>query len=146
MLKRGFTLVELVFVLGLIAIMLAITLPAFKGMNDETSLAKVNVELAVLKTALETYYAQNGSYPSAADGYQDVLISQTKLINMYYRDPFTKELYRYVRPEEKTYLLFSPGMNRQYEIDPIASISGNKLKVPAGADDIFMTNLLIEDN
>ncbi len=64
--RKGFTLIELIIVIAVIAILIGIALPRFKGMQDEGNIAKAKGELRTLQTAIESYYAHNNNaYPSA---------------------------------------------------------------------------------
>jgi len=142
--KKAFTLVEIIFVLGMIAILLGIAVPSFKGMNDESQISRVSVDLAILKSSLDAYYTQYGQYPSAAatGGYQEELLTKTKLITKIYYDPYTAVEYRYLRPDNEHFILISPGINKEYEFDLINAIIGNKLTIPTGSDDQLETNYI----
>ena len=64
--KRGFTLIELLIVIMVISILVGISLPRFKGMQDEGNIAKAKGELRTLQTAVESYYIHNSNtYPTA---------------------------------------------------------------------------------
>jgi prepilin-type N-terminal cleavage/methylation domain-containing protein len=70
--KKGFTLIELLIVMAIIAILIGISLPRFRGMQDEGQKSKARANLATLRTAVEAYAASprsNGSskYPDATD-------------------------------------------------------------------------------
>ncbi len=70
--KKGFTLIELLIVMAIIAILIGISLPRFRGMQDEGQKSKVRSNLATLRTAVEAYAAaprSNGitKYPNATD-------------------------------------------------------------------------------
>jgi prepilin-type N-terminal cleavage/methylation domain-containing protein len=70
--KKGFTLIELLIVMAIIAILIGISLPRFRGMQDEGQKSKVRSNLATLRTAVEAYAASprsNGrtKYPDATD-------------------------------------------------------------------------------
>ncbi|MDD5131829.1 MAG: type II secretion system protein [bacterium] len=55
--KKGFTLIELLIVMAIIAILIGISLPRFRGMQDEGQKSKVRSNLATLRTAVEAYAA-----------------------------------------------------------------------------------------
>jgi len=62
---RGFTIIELLIVMMVIAILVGIALPRFKAMQDEANIAKVNGDLRTLQAAVESYYIHyNNVYPS----------------------------------------------------------------------------------
>ncbi len=62
--KKSFTLIELLIVIAVIAILVGIALPRFRGMREEGLIAQAKGELRTLQTAVESYYIHNGSYPS----------------------------------------------------------------------------------
>lgn len=66
-LRKGFTILELLIVIAVIAILVGIALPRFKGMQDEGNIAKAKGELRMLQTAVESYYIHNGSMPALSD-------------------------------------------------------------------------------
>jgi general secretion pathway protein G len=70
--KRGFTLIEILIVIAVIAILLGITLPRFRGMQEEGSISQAKSELKTLQTALESYYIHNDNeYPDDLDDLED---------------------------------------------------------------------------
>ena len=88
--KRGFTLVELLIVIAVIAILIGIALPSFKGMQDEGNIAKAKAELRTIQTAVESYYINNGSYPTDAPAWQSALTGASPtIIGAVLTDPFS---------------------------------------------------------
>lgn len=64
--KKGFTIIELLIVIAVIAILIGIALPRFRGMQEEGNIAKAKGELRTLQTAVESYYIHNNNtYPTA---------------------------------------------------------------------------------
>ncbi|MDP3791431.1 MAG: type II secretion system protein [Candidatus Omnitrophota bacterium] len=59
--RKGFTILELLIVIAVIAILVGIALPRFRGMQDEGNIAKAKGELRMLQTAVESYYIHNNS-------------------------------------------------------------------------------------
>ena len=59
--RKGFTILELLIVIAVIAILVGIALPRFKGMQDEGNIAKAKGELRMLQTAVESYYMHNNN-------------------------------------------------------------------------------------
>lgn len=63
----GFTIVELLIVIVVIAILAAIGVVAYNGIQSRTNDAAVQSDLRNLAMKIEEYYAVNGVYPSSAD-------------------------------------------------------------------------------
>ena len=66
---KGFTLVELLIVIVILGILATVTVFAVRGITDQGQTSACNADQKTLQTAVEAYYAQNGSAtaPSAAD-------------------------------------------------------------------------------
>ncbi len=143
--KRGFTLLELLFVLGVFTIVMSIVLPSIKGIYDEMNIAKAKTDLSVLQTALESYYNEHNIYPE--NDFQNTLINeQDRVINKNYYDPFNtaKVEYQYYKvPNKNYYVIYSLGMNRQpdLELGILIDLNNATLTVPTSNDDILVTNL-----
>ena len=65
--EKGFTLVELLVVIGIIGILAMLLLPQFKGMRDRARIASCQSNLKNLGTQLEVYYTDQDSYPNVAE-------------------------------------------------------------------------------
>ena len=61
---RGFTLVELMVVMVLIAILLTIAVPRYFGTVDNGKLSVQRQNIAALRDAIDKYYGDQGKYPS----------------------------------------------------------------------------------
>jgi len=149
--KKGFTLIEMLIVIAVIAILVGIALPRLRGMRQEGNYAKAKGELKTLQTALESFFIHNAAYPvqsAAVDTvWQDDTDSLTEatpnIIASVLNDPFTPggaTEYRYATSASDNsdyYVVFSVGF------DGIADITGiNTLGELTGTDDddIFVTN------
>ena len=64
-LQRGFTLVELLIVVIILAILAAIVVPQFAVSTDEAKVASLDSTLVNMRGAIDLYYRQHGEYPSA---------------------------------------------------------------------------------
>ena len=64
--KNGFTLIELLVVIAIIAILSTIGLVVYSSVQKNARISKRVQDLNAMKTALETYKAANGFYPSTA--------------------------------------------------------------------------------
>ncbi|MEM8736479.1 MAG: type II secretion system protein [Planctomycetota bacterium] len=64
--RLGFTLIEMVVVIVLIAILAAATLPIFKDRGDEALLAATAREMRIIASAAELVQAETGQLPADA--------------------------------------------------------------------------------
>ncbi len=103
--KRAFTLIELMIVMAVIAILVGIALPRFKGMREEANFTKAEGELRTLKIAIESYAMHHSdTYPDSSDtpyvSYLDATNVKPgpQLIHSVLNDPFdaTNREYYYI--------------------------------------------------
>ena len=59
----GFTLVELLIVVIILAILAAIVVPQFSAATDDAKLSAMDSTLANMRSAIDLYYQQHGKYP-----------------------------------------------------------------------------------
>ena len=67
--KKGFSLIELLVVITIIAALVGVALPNFLGARQRAKDAKKKAELRELKSALRLYYNDFNSYPSGTGLY-----------------------------------------------------------------------------
>jgi len=60
--EKGFTLIELMIVVAIIGILAAIAIPNFMNYQCQANQREGQAQLSNLRTALETYYAENNTY------------------------------------------------------------------------------------
>lgn len=65
---KGFTLIELMVVIGIIGMLVAVGIPNFLASRQRTSDAKKKAELNMLKSALRLYNNDYGHYPIGTSG------------------------------------------------------------------------------
>lgn len=66
--RRGFTLIELLVVIAIIGILSTIVFANFMDARADAQNKSLRAELNEVRLALEVYKAQNGSYPTTAEG------------------------------------------------------------------------------
>lgn len=64
--RRGFSLIELMFVVAIIVILAAVIIPNFTGITDRSKTARVSEDFSNFATALELYRADWGKFPIAS--------------------------------------------------------------------------------
>ena len=62
---KGFTLVELLIVVIILALLAAIVIPQFASSTDDAKVAALDTSLANVRSAIDLYFQQHGEYPSA---------------------------------------------------------------------------------
>lgn len=67
--KLGFTIIELIVVIAIIAILASIVVANVNGVREKAKIAKAKAELKHLQTAVEMYYVDHGAYPCAGHWY-----------------------------------------------------------------------------
>ena len=65
MCQKGFTLVELLIVVIILAILAAIVVPQFASTTDDANIASLDTSLSNMRAAIDLYNQQHGEYPGA---------------------------------------------------------------------------------
>lgn len=65
--KAGFTLIEMLIVMAMIALLLSIVVPRYFSSLDKSRDIALAENLKVLRVTLDKFYADNGRYPDALD-------------------------------------------------------------------------------
>jgi general secretion pathway protein G len=66
--QDGFTLIEIMVVIAIIGLLATLVVQSLRGATDRAKRTKAMADIAELKTALDRYYIDNGSYPSTDQG------------------------------------------------------------------------------
>lgn len=64
--ERGFTLVELMVVVAIIALLAAIVIPNYVHARAQAAVSQSEANIKQIATSLELYYADNQNYPAGA--------------------------------------------------------------------------------
>lgn len=65
--RRGFSLVELLVVITIIAVLTAVVVFSIRGVSNNSKKAACQSNVATVQKASDAYYAQNGSYAASID-------------------------------------------------------------------------------
>ncbi len=68
--QAGFTLIEIMVVILILGLLATLVVQSLRGATDKAKRTKAMADIAELKTALDRYYIDNGSYPSSDQGLQ----------------------------------------------------------------------------
>ncbi len=85
---KGFTLIELMIIVAVIAIIAAIAVPKFADLFRKSNEASTKGRLAGLRSSLSVYYSDNdGKYPQGTSAYAaNITYLQTSLAPKYLQD------------------------------------------------------------
>lgn len=123
--------------MAVIAVLIGIAIPSFRGMQDEAKKAKAGGDLRVLKLAIEAYQAKNNAYPTALLS----LEAEGTVVQKLPTDPFgtAYEFALCTGANPQYYMIWSVGPNG---VSNTTSISTAGVITDAGAtsDDIGTTN------
>ena len=93
--RRGFTLIELMVVLSIIALLLTLAIPRYFGSIDKSKEAVLRENLNQMRDAISRYYADKGKYPESLDA-----LSSEKYLRGVPLDPVTES--------DKTWIIVQP--------------------------------------
>jgi len=68
--QAGFTLIEIMVVILILGLLATLVVQSLRGATDKAKRTKAMADIAELKTALDRYYIDNGSYPNSDQGLQ----------------------------------------------------------------------------
>ncbi len=65
--REGFTLVEMLLVLVILAVLAAVVVPRFAGRSKQARVAAAETGISTLETALDLFEMDNGYFPKSGD-------------------------------------------------------------------------------
>ena len=92
---KGFTLVELLIVVIILAILAAIVVPQFTATTDDARQAAYDSNLAALRSAIELYRQQHGAYPGAVAASAATCVNGANEVSAVGEPSFVTQLTRY---------------------------------------------------
>ncbi len=89
----GFTIVELLLVLGIIAVLIVIALPMYRSFVDRAKIVQTAMALDTVRKDMEVYYNDNSRYPSSIDFTDFTDQSGKKILNEQTRLDLKKKVF-----------------------------------------------------
>ena len=130
----GYTLLELLVVMGILAVLTAMATPQLMGYFGKAKTQSVQLQIENIGTALELYYMENGSYPSASVGLK-ALIEATPDAPRW-NGPYIKKAKNLLDPWGRPFQYNYPVSNGQYEVYSLGP-SGKAASASAGTAATF---------
>jgi prepilin-type N-terminal cleavage/methylation domain-containing protein len=145
--RKGFTIIEMLIVIAIIAVLVGIGLPRLRSMQMEGDYAKAAGELRTLQAGAESYYIHNSrAYPNQATAvdttWQSNLTGATpQIIGAVLNDPFNPGVeYQWATSASSNseyYVIFSVGPDRTADITGVSTAGAI---VGGPDDDIYVSN------
>jgi len=136
---RGFTLIELMVVILILAILAALIVPRVVGRQDDAKFGKARNDLAVMSGLLEQFRVDCDRYPTSEEGLQALRSAPQDANN--WKGPYTTKpiptdpwgnpyIYEFPGPNgDDSYLLMS------YGADGVEGGDGNNRDITAGTEE-----------
>jgi general secretion pathway protein G len=110
----GYTLLELLVVMGILAILTAIATPQLMGYFGKAKTQSAQIQIQSIGTALELYYMENGSYPSQSVGLKALVEPPPEATH--WNGPYLKKAQNLLDPWGRPYQYNYPAENGDYLI------------------------------
>lgn len=113
--NRGFTLLEIIVVVAIIAILAAYIAPKVAGRVDDARISKAKSDIRVLESSLELYKLDNFTYPSNSQGLEALVNRPSGENTKNWREGgYIKKLNK--DPWGNDYLYRYPGSNGEFDV------------------------------
>lgn len=98
--RRGFTLLEMVIVLGIIAMIMGGAIFAMRGISSQAKPTQAKSDINAFLSALSLYKINKGHYPTTQEGLKRLV--ETKAMSKINQDPWGRDyIYRFPGKIEK---------------------------------------------
>jgi len=116
--RGGFTLIEIMVVIVILAMLAAIVGPKLMGRTDDAKITDTRVQIKNIETALKLYKLDTGSYPSTEQGLGALVTKPTVGVipNSYKEGGYLESKKVPKDPWGNDYLYVSPGEHGDYDL------------------------------
>ncbi len=116
--NRGFTLIEIMIVVVILALLAALVAPKIIGRSDDAKIADAKVQIRNLETALKLYKLDNGSYPTTDQGLLALVEKPTigQIPKNYRAEGYVESKTVPQDPWKNDYVYLSPGEHGDYDL------------------------------
>lgn len=116
--RGGFTLIEIMVVIVILAMLAALVGPRLMGRTDDAKVTDARVQIKNIETALKLYKLDNGSYPSTEQGLGALVAKPTVGVipNSYKEGGYLESKKMPKDPWGNDYLYVAPGEHGDYDL------------------------------
>ena len=116
--NRGFTLIEIMVVVVILALLAALVGPKLIGRSDDAKIADAKVQIKNMETALKLYRLDNSVYPSTEQGLAALVTKPTTGVipKNYKAEGYLESKQLPKDPWGNDYIYLSPGEHGDYDL------------------------------
>jgi general secretion pathway protein G len=121
--NRGFTLIEIMVVVMILAALAALVAPKIMGRSDDAKIADAKVQIRNIESALKLYKLDNGVYPSTEQGLAALLTKPTvgQIPKNYKAEGYLESKKLPQDPWGNDYVYLSPGEHGDYDLSSLGA-------------------------
>ena len=116
--NRGFTLIEIMVVIVILALLAALVGPRIMGRSDDAKIADTKVQIRNIESALKLYKLDNGNYPTTEQGLQALVEKPTvgQIPKNYKAEGYLESKKVPQDPWKNDFIYLSPGEHGDYDL------------------------------
>ena len=116
--NRGFTLIEIMVVIVILALLAALVAPRIMGRSDDAKIADAKVQIRNIETALKLYKLDSGGYPTTEQGLQALVEKPTvgQIPKNYKTEGYLESKKLPQDPWGNDYIYLSPGEHGDFDL------------------------------
>ncbi len=116
--NRGFTLIEIMVVIVILALLAALVGPKIIGRSDDAKIADAKVQIRNIETALKLYKLDNSVFPATEQGLQALVAKPTigTIPKNYKAEGYLENKQLPKDPWGNDYIYLSPGEHGDYDL------------------------------
>jgi general secretion pathway protein G len=116
--NRGFTLIEIMVVIVILALLAALVGPKIIGRSDDAKIADAKVQIRNIETALKLYKLDNSVFPATEQGLQALVTKPTigTIPKNYKAEGYLENKQLPKDPWGNDYIYLSPGEHGDYDL------------------------------